>query len=98
MTNRCRNSLFTLKVERHYTAVVQRQLQRTSTLLFSNKSAYATVDFNCKPVFTGHSFKLQNLLQVIIEFFSIVRQTLINPVDSPVVHNKLRRAAKHVVQ
>mgnify|MGYP006894265758 CR=1 FL=1 len=64
MSDRGSDTFLATVVECYDTAVAQRQLKFTLTLLTSHFACYRTVYLVCQPVFAGYSFKLQYIRQI----------------------------------
>ena len=64
MSERCRDTLLALIIERNDTAVAQRKLYLALTLLARNLTRYAAVYLVCQLVLAGNSLKLQHTGEV----------------------------------
>ena len=96
MTEGCGYSFTESVIERNHTAVGQRQLQFTHTLLSCNFSGYRAVHFIGKPIFASHSFEMKHRLEIVKQLGAVIRSILVMSFHSFVLHYSLWRMTKHL--
>ncbi len=89
MTEGCGNSFTESVIERNHTAVGQRQLQFTHTLLSCNFSGYRAVHFIGKPIFASHSFEMKHRLEIVKQLGAVIWSILVMSFHSFVLHYSL---------
>ena len=96
MTNGSGNTFLTTIIQSYHTAVAQRQLNLTLTLLAGNLTCHRTVHLVGQPVLTSHSFQLQHILQISFYIVVGIRCILVFAHHCLVVHISLGRVTKHL--
>ena len=91
MTDRGSDTGTTTEVDGHSTAVAQRQLDLTLTLLASYTARDGTVDLVRQPVLTSDPLLLQHLIEVVLDAGSVIAEGGISLVDMLVDHVGLGR-------
>ena len=97
MTDSCCDTLVATVVQSHSTAVAQRQLQFTLTLLASYTTSHTTVYLVGQPVLTSYSFQLEYAFYIFIQLSCIVSYYIVFTFYSLVNHVCLRRRTEHLV-
>ncbi len=96
MTKRGGNTFHTTIVEGNDTAVAQRQLNLTLTLLTGNLSCYRTVHLVGQPVLTSHCLQLEYAVEVFVNLILTVGHVLVVTLYSIILHDGLGRVAEHL--
>ena len=96
MANSSGNTFLATIIECYHTAVAQRQLNLTLTLLAGNLTRHRTVHLVGQPVLTSHSFQLQHVLQISFYIVVGIRCILVFAHHCLVVHVGLGRVTEHL--
>ena len=101
MTQSCGNTFASAVVQSHHSAVAQRQLQASLTLLAGYLTGHGAVHLVCEPVLTSYGLELQYVAYVLVEFLRLLCHVAIVGVcivafHSLVLHYSLGRVAEHL--
>ena len=96
MTDGSGDSFLTTIVECHHTAVGQRKLKGTLTLLLCNLARHTAVNLVGEPVLASHGFQLKHVLQILIHLVDGIYSVFVFTLHGLVVHIGFRRMAEHL--